>query len=125
MDTNSDFTPLESSEVLIVNNLVTSDEEKTNHEYPFKTLDIIFGVALNIAGLSIALGWIGVVCFLPSMVVFILFSGNILKTKREEYAMRMGFDATRHPIGKTLYFLAIFSFLVGIILGMVTNYIIA
>ena len=89
--------------------------------YPFQSLEISFGVILNIAGLSLALGWTGCFCLLPVFLSVALVVGNMLKNNREEYFMRNGLEATRHPFAKALYILAIFSFLMGIILGMVVN----
>ena len=89
--------------------------------YPFQSLEISFGVVLNIAGLSLALGWTGCFCLLPVFLSIALVVGNMLKSNREEYFMRNGSEATRHPFAKALYILAIFSLLIGIILGMIVN----
>jgi len=116
----SDFPPPASPEevapvVLFMNGKIAPST------YPFQILDISLGVLLNIAGLSLALGWTGCFCLLPVFLSVTLVVGNMLKSKREEYFMKNGLAATRHPVAIVLYILAIFSFLLGIILGMVVN----
>lgn len=117
--TRPDLPPPASSEVPPV--VLIMNGKTTPSTYPFQSLEISFGVILNIAGLSLALGWTGCFCLLPVFLSVALVVGNMLKSKREEYFMRNGSEATRHPASKALYILAIFSFLVGIIFGMVVN----
>jgi hypothetical protein len=89
--------------------------------YPFQVLEISLAFLLNITGLTLALGWSGFCCLLPVFLTIILVMGNVLKSKREEYFMRLGSEANRHPVFKILCVLAIFSLLVGILVGMVVN----
>jgi len=95
------------------------DDASSN--YPFQVLEISLGVLMNITGLTLALGWSGFCCLLPIFVMFILVVGNILKSKREEYFMKSGSKANRHPAMKILCILAIFTLSLGILVGMVVN----
>ena len=90
--------------------------------YPFRDLEISFAILLNITGLSLALGWSGFCCILPICLTIILVLGNILKIKREEYFMKYGLEATRHPAFTIICIIAIFTFLVAIFVGMIVNY---
>jgi hypothetical protein len=103
-------------------NVQVQDEGIAPSGNPFGELEIALGVILNASALSLALGWYGFFCIFPIMIILLLVLGNILKAKRQEYLMRNGVEATRHPVSTALNVIAIFSFLIGLFIGIFVNY---